>query len=90
MKRKHLLIFALVLGLGALCFWSLTGANRGWTKTSVPIKKTDEVTGIVYDDYQDRFTPGIDFLGAALIVAALSAGASLLISNKKTNPSSKN
>jgi hypothetical protein len=42
----------------------------------------DEVTGLEGVSYQDRFTPGVDFLGGALIGAGVLAGASLLIRNK--------
>ena len=40
-------VWVLVL-LAAGATWLATGANRGWTKTSVPVKTLDEVTGIVY------------------------------------------
>ena len=69
---------ALVLLVAALVTWVATGANRGWTKTTVPVKRTDEVTGITVDDYQKRFVPGVDFLGAAVLGSAILAGASFL------------
>ena len=72
---------ALLLFLAALVSWLAAGANRGWTKTSVPVKRTDEVTGITVDDYQKRFVPGIDFLAASLLGSGILAGTSLLIRN---------
>jgi hypothetical protein len=78
MIRPILLIVAGALVLAALGLWLVTGANRGWTKTSVPVSRTDEVTGIKVDDYQKRFVPGVDFLGAALLGSAVLAGASFL------------
>ena len=78
MSRTVFRAFALLLFLAAMALWLATGANRGWTKTSVPVKKTDEVTGITVDDYQKRFVPGVDFLGAALLGSGILAGASFL------------
>jgi hypothetical protein len=78
MNKRILRIVAAILILAAVGVWLATGANRGWTKTSVPVKKTDEVTGITVDEYQKRFVPGVDLLGAALLGSALLAGASFL------------
>jgi len=69
-----------------MALWLATGANRGWTKTSVPVKRTDEVTGISVDDYRKRFVPGADFLGAALLASGILAGASFLIRKPRTQP----
>ena len=73
---------AAVLVLAALVFWAATGAHRGWTKTSVPVKTVDEVTGLEGITYKSRFVPGIDFLGGALLGASLLAAASLVFRNK--------
>jgi hypothetical protein len=73
----------LLLLVATLAVWVATGANRGWTKTSVPVTRTDEVTGITVDDYQKRFVPGIDFLGAALLGSGILAGASFLFRTKQ-------
>jgi hypothetical protein len=78
MSKRLLRILAAMVALTAVAMWLATGANRGWTKTSVPIQKTDEVTGITVDEYQRRFAPGIDFLGAALVGSAVLLGASFL------------
>jgi hypothetical protein len=83
MSKKALRAVALLLFLAALVSWLAAGANRGWTKTSVPVKRTDEVTGITVDDYQKRFVPGIDILGAAMLGSGILAGASLLIRNRQ-------
>ena len=74
---------AAILILAAAGIWLAAGANRGWSKTSVPVKRTDEVTGSTVDDYQKRFVPGIDFLGAALLGSGILAGASLLFRTKQ-------
>ena len=78
MIRLLLRFLALVLMVAALGSWLATGANRGWTKTSVPVKRTDDVTGITVDVYQKRFVPGVEVLGAALLGAAALFGASFL------------
>ena len=81
MKRTlQILALAVVVATGVL--WVATGANKGWTKTSVEVKTVDEVTGLEGRDYQKRFVPGVDFVGAALLGAGLLAGASLLFRNK--------
>ena len=84
MSKNVLRVVAAVLILAAAGMWLATGANRGWTKTSVPVKRTDEVTGLTVDDYQKRFVPGVDFLGAALLGSGILAGASFLFRNKQT------
>ena len=75
---------ALALALGAVGTWLVSGANRGWTMTSVPRRTHDAVTGIEGVSYARSFVPGVDFLGAALLGASLLAGASFLFSNQQT------
>lgn len=80
--KRTLRILALVLALAAVVFWLATGANRGWTHTSVPVKTIDQVTGLEGIEYHKRFVPGLDFLAAALLGATLLGGVSLLVRNK--------
>ncbi len=82
---------ALALGLlvGAAGFWLAAGANRGWTKTSVPKKIVDDVTGIEGQTYEKKFVPGVDFLAAAVVASAVLAGASFLFGTKN-NPTQSN
>jgi len=75
-------VLALIVVLGAVAAWLATGAHRGWTKTSVEKKITDEVTGIEGIAYERRFVPGIDFLGAALAGAGALASLSFFFRNK--------
>ena len=84
---KTLRILALVLALTAAGTWLVTGGNRGWTKTSVPVKTVDEITGLEGVSYERRFVPGLDFLGAAWFGASLLAGGSFLFRNKPTTNS---
>ena len=88
MSKMAFRVFALLLFVAALVVWLATGANPGWTKTSVPVKRSDEVTGITVDDYQKRFLPGLDFLGAALLGSGILAGASFLFRNHQPQTSS--
>jgi hypothetical protein len=87
MNSRVLPAAALIILVAALVFWVLQGANRGWTKTSVPMKTLDEVTGIEGITYHKRFVPGVDFLGAAFLGSAALAGASLLFRKRQLPPS---
>ena len=82
--KKAFRLLALAVLVGAVATWLVTGANIGWTKTKIAVKKLDEETGIEGIEYQKRFSPGVDFLGAALLGAGVLAGVSLLF-RKKTN-----
>jgi nitroreductase len=81
MKRTLQLLAVLVL-LAAGTTWLATGANCGWTKTSLAVKTLDTVTGIEGISYEKKFLPGVDFLGAAALVAGLLAGTSLFFRHK--------
>ena len=80
--KKGLRIVAVILAAGSIIFWAAAGANRGWTKTSVPTKIVDQVTGIEGVSYEKHFVPGVDFLGAALIGAGVLTGASFFFRTK--------
>jgi hypothetical protein len=81
--RRILQALAVLTLLWASGFWLVRGANRGWTKTSVPVVSVDEVTGIEGRTYVDRFVPGVDFLGAAAAAGGLMTAASLLLSKSR-------
>lgn len=80
--KRALRILAAVLVLGAVAFWAAAGANRGWTKTRVPRKVVDTVTGLEGVQWQDQFVPGVDFLGVAVLGAGILAGISILVPAK--------
>jgi hypothetical protein len=88
MSRTVVRAVALIIVVAALVVWLATGANVGWTKTSVPVKRTDEVTGLSVDDFKKGFVPGVDFLGAALLGSGILAGTSLLFRSKQPQTSS--
>jgi hypothetical protein len=81
--KKILQLLAVLVLLAAGTTWLATGANRGWTKTSVAVKTLDPVTGIDGITYQKKFQPGVDFLGAACGGAVLLAGVSFFFRNHK-------
>jgi hypothetical protein len=85
MKRALRILSATVL-IGALALWLGTGGHHGWTRTSVPVRTLDAVTGIEGIDYRQRFVPGLDFLGVALLATGLLAGTSFLIRKPTTHP----
>jgi len=85
--KRNLRIVSLVFALLSVSAWVFLGANRGWTRTSVPTRTVDEVTGIEGIQYQKRFVPGVDFLGCALMVAGLMACASLFLTHQTKNTS---
>jgi len=77
LKRLFQLL-STAIALASIIVWAATGSNRGWTKTSVPVNTLDPVTGIEGITYEKRFSPGVDFLGAGLILAGILGGISLL------------
>jgi hypothetical protein len=76
--KRTLRFIAGVLILGAIAFWAAAGANFGWTKTHVPKKIMDETTGLEGIQWQEKFVPGVDFLGAAWLGAGVLTGLSFL------------
>lgn len=81
--KRALRIVAVLVALGGLGFWLAAGANRGWTKNRVEKRTVDEVTGIEAVGFEERFVPGVDFLGVALVGAAALAGASFIFRKKQ-------
>jgi len=80
--KSTLRLLAIAILLAGLGYWVATGGNCGWTKTSVPIKTLDEVTGIEGVTYQKKFIPGVDFLAAAVAANILCFGLSFLFRTK--------
>ncbi len=76
--RKIFRVLAVSVALAAGAAWLVTGSNRGWSKTSVPVKTLDPVTGIEGLTYEKRFVPGLDFLGVSLFASASLGGLSFL------------
>jgi hypothetical protein len=83
--KRALRILAVLLALGGLLFWAAAGANRGWTKNRVEKRTVDEVTGIEAVNFENRFVPGVDFVGGIVAGAGALVVISFLI-RRKTKP----
>ncbi|MEK7685842.1 MAG: hypothetical protein AAB466_10510 [Verrucomicrobiota bacterium] len=81
--RKRVQIVALAVAVVSLLAWALLGLNLGWTKTSVTRWQKDPVTDLEGPVIEQRFIPGIDLLGAALLGAIVLFGISFLLPAKK-------
>ena len=84
--KRFLRIIAAIIMVGSIVFWAAAGANRGWTKTHIPIKTVDAVTGLEGIQWQAEFVPGVDFLGATLLGAGVLAGIALFVPRKSKQP----
>ncbi len=82
--KRALRLLALLLALASALAWVAMGANPGWTRTSVPVKTLDAVTGIEGIEYRRQFVPGLELLGGGLVFAAGVAAASLFFRNQQT------
>lgn len=78
MTLKFMRLLGLAILLFAIFFWLSRGANRGWSKSQVPRQQTDPVTGLVGVSWEQRFVPGLDFLGGSVAVSAALIGISFL------------
>lgn len=85
--RQILRIAAVALLVATAGFWAAKGAHTGWSQNQVPMKQTDEITGIDYVTYEKRFVPGVEFLGGGVGLATGLFVVSLLFKRKTTNPS---
>jgi hypothetical protein len=72
------------VAVGFLCVtaWLILGANRGWTKTTRTEMKKDPVTELEYPVVENHFTPGVEMLGAGLLLALALAGISFAFKPK--------
>jgi hypothetical protein len=62
-------VLAVFSAVAIIACWLSLGAHVGWSQTRVPVHKTDPVAETIAD-YENRFLPGLDFLGAGLLGAA--------------------
>lgn len=82
--KRNLRILSVLLAVGAVSAWAILGAHRGWTRTSVATRTVDEVTGNEGVEYRKAFVPGVDFLGAGLLVAGLVSAISFFTTQTQT------
>ncbi len=73
---------ALGVALVTLVLWFFGGPNLGWTKTHVTRMEIEAVTEIAHPVVEKRFLPGVDFLAAGLLGAAVVAGSSFIFRKK--------
>ena len=76
--RMLVRIVAVVLLGGTLVWWFQSGKNAGWTKNRVAVERVDEITGINFTEYEDRFIPGIEYPVAAGVAAIGLTGLSFI------------
>lgn len=81
--KRALRIVAVLVALGGLGFWLAAGANTGWTKNRVEKRTMDEVTGIEAVSFENKFVPGVEFLGGIAVGAGALVGVSFLIRRNK-------
>lgn len=82
--RKLTRILAIALLAGTLLTWGLRGGRLGWSQTAIPTVKVDSITEIEFTEYESRFVPGIDFLGAGIAGAVALFCISFLIRKTQT------
>lgn len=86
--RQPLRVLALLVFVGVVGFWAAKGAHRGWSQHRVPVPKTDEITGIAYTEYEERYVPGIEVLGAGAALASAIFGATFFLRASPNRPPS--
>lgn len=74
--RTYLRIAAILVAVVITAVWFCGGPNLKWTKNRVGHQEKDPVTELEVTVYEDRFVPGVDFLGAGLFAASILAGVS--------------
>jgi hypothetical protein len=67
--RRIIAFSALFTLVGTVGFWVTQGAHRGWSQHRVPVARTDEVTGIAFTTYENRFVPGMEVLASGVALA---------------------
>ncbi len=66
----------------SIVYWTGKGAHTGWSMDRVPSPQVDDVTGIEYVTYEDRFVPGIEWLGGGITLSVLFFATSFLFRSK--------
>jgi hypothetical protein len=86
--KRTLIIVAVVLAVLTGSFWAVKGAHTGWTQNKQQVKTIDPITEIEQIEWQEKFLPGLDFLGIGLGLAGAVFVGSLFCRNqtKQQNP----
>ena len=53
----------------------------------MPVSQTDEVTGVAFTTYENRFVPGLDVLGAGVALSAFFFTLSFIFRSPQPLPS---
>jgi hypothetical protein len=77
---------ALVIAAGSVIFWVTQGSHRGWSQNRVPVPQIDDITGIEYVTYEERFVPGVDLLAGGIGAAAALFALSFFLRSKTQPP----
>ncbi len=56
----------LLIALFVFCFWAAKGYHTGWSQDRVPVTRLDPITEIEFTAYEERFVPGVDYLGGGI------------------------
>ena len=80
--RKAWRVASVFCAVISVAVWLALGANRGWTKTTRTRMEKDPVTEIEYPKVERRFSPGVELLGAGLVLSAVLAGVSFFVRTK--------
>jgi hypothetical protein len=86
-RRPLATIFRLagaLLILATLGFWAAKGAHTGWSMHRVPTPQVDEVTGLEFVTYEERYVPGVEVLAGGIGAGLLLLGVSLFFHKKST------
>ena len=81
--RRILRVLAFTLLFSALLAWAVMGANTGWTRNTETRMKLDPITEIEFPVIEEQFVPGVDFLAAAFVGAAVLFGISFAFGRKQ-------
>jgi len=71
-------ILAGVIFTASTGYWAAQGAHTGWSMNRIPVRQTDEITGIAYVTYREGFVPGLEWLAGAVALAALLTALSFI------------
>ena len=76
---------ALAVAVATIGFWAAKDGRLGWSQDRVPVKQIDEITGLEHVTYEDRYVPGVDFLGGGLGISALLLVVSFFVRQKSNS-----
>lgn len=84
--RLGLRLLAVVILVGSAGYWTASGAHTGWSMNRIPVHQTDDITGIAYVTYQEKFVPGIEWLAGGMALAVMLAALSFFFRSQTPTP----